>query len=70
MLRMNELSLLVHQGRLLIRHADRPNVPFEEYDPEILEPLTEQPKFENGLGGEVELKWTSKDIMEGSGEAS
>ena len=70
MLRMNELSLLVHQGRLLIRHADSPNVPFEEYDPEILEPLTEQPKFENGLGGEVELKWTSKDIMEGSGEAS
>ena len=38
---MKELSLLVHQGRLLIRHADYPDMPFMEYDPEILEPLTE-----------------------------
>ena len=40
-----EVSLLVHQGRLFVRHADWPDMPFQEYDPEILEPLADQPVF-------------------------
>ena len=63
-----EVSLLMHQGRLLIRHAAWPDMPFQEYDPEILEPLAEQPKFKNGLGGRVELTWTPKGIISGKEE--
>ena len=54
------MTMLCHDGLLLVRHANAPDLPFEVFSKETLKPATDQEPF--GMAeGEDFLKWTPKD---------
>ena len=57
-----DMTMLCHDGLLLVRHANAPDVPFQVFSKETLEQDPAQTPFGMAEGEEDTLKWTAQDL--------
>lgn len=57
----NEMTMLCHDGCLLVRHSDAADVPFQVFSKETLKPSDEEQAFGMAEGQERSLAWTPLD---------